>query len=205
MTMTKSELRRVFLTKRLKLREGVAEAVSHQMRKPLMHLLCCDVTRFDKPKEFGKSACIHTFLPIEKKREVNTWEFVLYAWQTQKKVKIVSSVTNPATGTLAHYQIRPTTAFSKNRWGVPEPVEKKRDYVTSQQIDVVLIPLLAFDKQGHRVGYGGGYYDRFLAECRSDCLKIGLSLFEPVAQIDGIELTDVRLDACVTPDQTYFF
>ena len=170
-----------------------------------MHLLCYDVVRFDKPKEFGKSACIHTFLPIEQKREIDTWYFVQFAWERFQKIRVVSSVSNLATGTLTHYQIRSTTAFSKNRWGVPEPAAHKRNKITSQQIDMVLVPLLAFDKQGHRVGYGGGYYDRFLAECRPDCLKVGLSLFEPVEKIDGIEPTDIRLDVCITPYETYIF
>jgi len=64
----------------------------------------------------------------------------------------------------------------------------------------VLVPLLCFDRRGHRVGYGRGYYDRFLARCRHDCKKIGLSFFEPLAEIDDVHEGDVELNYCVTPD-----
>ncbi len=72
-------------------------------------------------------------------------------------------------------------------------------------IDWVLVPLLAFDRRGHRVGYGKGFYDRFLAGCRSDARKIGLSLFAPVVAIDDIGSQDVALDAVVTPDRVWTF
>ncbi|MDB5241886.1 MAG: 5-formyltetrahydrofolate cyclo-ligase, partial [Spirosoma sp.] len=50
-----------------------------------------------------------------------------------------------------------------------------------------------------------GYYDRFLAQCRPDCQKIGLSLFNPIDLIIDAEPTDIRLNACITPEQTYRF
>ena len=70
---------------------------------------------------------------------------------------------------------------------------------------MVLVPLLAFDKLGHRVGYGKGYYDRFLAKCPPNCLRIGLSLFDPVERIDDVVPTDIRLNSCLTPVHTYVF
>ena len=73
------------------------------------------------------------------------------------------------------------------------------------EIDVVFIPLLCFDKKGNRVGYGGGYYDKFLTKTKSSCLKIGLSFFEPVDFIKGINMNDIPLDMCVTPEKLYNF
>ena len=73
------------------------------------------------------------------------------------------------------------------------------------EIDVVFIPLLCFDKHGNRVGYGGGYYDKFLTKTKSSCLKIGLSFFEPVDFIQGINMNDIPLDMCVTPEKLYNF
>jgi 5-formyltetrahydrofolate cyclo-ligase len=67
------------------------------------------------------------------------------------------------------------------------------------------MPLLAFDSKGDRVGYGKGYYDRFLAACRKDVLKIGLSYFPPVSSIDDIEIFDKKLDFCITPERVYAF
>ncbi|MDH3493028.1 MAG: 5-formyltetrahydrofolate cyclo-ligase, partial [Acidobacteriota bacterium] len=72
-------------------------------------------------------------------------------------------------------------------------------------LDFVLVPLLCFDRRGHRVGYGGGYYDRFLAKVRPDCLKIGLSFFGPVDEIEDVHEGDIRLDYCVMPERIYDF
>jgi len=70
---------------------------------------------------------------------------------------------------------------------------------------VVFIPLLAFDEEGHRVGYGKGFYDSFLAECKPETLKIGLSFFEAETKIEDVFDGDMALDYCVTPKQVYRF
>ena len=93
--------------------------------------------------------------------------------------------------------------FAISEWGIPEPVSgvvlKPTDF------DIVLIPLLAFDHAGNRVGYGKGFYDRYLLQCRPDCLKIGISLFDPVAPIDNVESHDIPLDIAICPAQLYDF
>ena len=73
-----------------------------------------------------------------------------------------------------------------------------------KKIDVVFVPLLAFDLEGNRVGYGKGYYDRFLKNCTSECIKIGVSFFPPEKKINNDTL-DVNLNYCVTPDKIYSF
>ena len=153
---------------------------------------------------------IHTFLPIVQQNEVNTWLIIRRIWHEFPQISIAVSVTIPVNQSLTHYELTPETQLIENRWGIPEPATSDQRPVTvrrfgSEQLDVVLVPLLAFDLRGHRVGYGGGYYDRFLAECRPDCLKIGLSLFEPVEWIEGIEATDVPLDGCMTSRNFHWF
>ena len=74
-----------------------------------------------------------------------------------------------------------------------------------KQLDVVFVPLVVFDLLGHRIGYGNGFYDRFLAQCLPETLKIGLSFFYPVQKIDGIYSGDISLDFCVSPDKVYTF
>ena len=72
-------------------------------------------------------------------------------------------------------------------------------------IDVVFIPLLAYDAKGHRIGYGKGFYDRFLQQCKPETLKIGLSFFEAETSIIPHEFTDISLDFCVHPKGIYQF
>lgn len=150
------------------------------------------------------SETIHAFLPITRQNEVDTWLLIRQLWRDFPAVRIAVSVTDVTINQLTHYPLTPDTTLTKNRWGIPEPLSGL-DSISAADFDVVLVPLLAFDTYGHRVGYGKGYYDRFLANCRPDCQKIGLSLFEPVDQITDAEPTDVRLDACLTPKRTYFF
>ncbi|MFQ3350745.1 MAG: 5-formyltetrahydrofolate cyclo-ligase, partial [Candidatus Arcticimaribacter sp.] len=104
---------------------------------------------------------------------------------------------------LKHFLLTDQTRFKKNVWGIPEPVPGIE--IDVPKIDVVFVPLLAFDSKGSRIGYGKGFYDRFLASCKPNCIKIGLSLFEE-NKIDFVsETTDIGLDYCVTPDQVYSY
>jgi 5-formyltetrahydrofolate cyclo-ligase len=72
-----------------------------------------------------------------------------------------------------------------------------------EKIDAIIVPLLCFDARGFRVGYGKGFYDKFLSECRTDCLKIGFSYFAPVAEISDAQDFDVKLDYCITPEEIF--
>mgnify|MGYP003575184065 FL=1 len=90
-----------------------------------------------------------------------------------------------------------------NEWGITEPVSGVE--VLPEQLDIVLIPLLVYDKKGNRVGYGKGFYDRFLSECRSDAMKVGLSFFEPVDLISDANELDIPLDACISPKGIFTF
>lgn len=70
---------------------------------------------------------------------------------------------------------------------------------------MVLVPLLCIDREGYRVGYGKGFYDKFLARCRPDCKTVGLNYFPPVERIDDVAEHDIRLDHAVNPDEVYSF
>ena len=109
----------------------------------------------------------------------------------------------PGSRRMIHYLWDEGTLLIHNRWGISEPDPILSQPVEAGEIDAVLVPLLGYDTAGHRVGYGGGYYDRFLAECRPDVIKIGLSFFEPIAAISDVNEWDVRLDCCLTPYTVY--
>lgn len=182
--MDKQALRRLYLQKRVALSEE-----EYQRRNERIFI------QFFKTFTFTTPTVVHCFLPSVRQREVNTY-LIIRQLQTLGNVQIV--VPRCASSqTLTHHWLTPDTALVYNRWGIPEPVDSSS--VSPQQIDLVLIPLLAFDQRGYRVGYGKGFYDRFLAQCRPNTRKIGLSLEPPVHVINDVDEYDVALDGCVTP------
>lgn len=143
----------------------------------------------------------HVFLPIEEQKEVNT-EFILHLLSGKDK-EIVISKSDFATRNMTHFLLTDNTKIKKNEYNIPEPVDGIE--VPATKIDVVFVPLLAFDKKGNRVGYGKGFYDKFLAECKPETVKIGLSFFEPEELIEDVLESDVLLDYCVSPNGVYVF
>lgn len=143
----------------------------------------------------------HLFLTIEAQKEINT-EFILHILQGKDKEVVVakSDFTNLE---MAHYLLTDNTKFKKNEYNIPEPIDGLE--VPVSKIDVVFVPLLAFDERGNRVGYGKGFYDKFLSQCKPDTIKIGLSFFEQEEIIDDVFDKDVSLNFCVTPINIYSF
>ena len=143
----------------------------------------------------------HIFLSIIEHKEVNT-DYLLNILSGKDK-HIVISKSNFATREMSHVLLTDNTKIKKNKWHIPEPINGIP--IASQHIDVVFVPLLAFDLHGHRVGYGKGFYDRFLKNCKADTLKIGVSFFEAETQISDILESDITLDYCITPKKIYRF
>lgn len=143
----------------------------------------------------------HLFLSITEKKEIDT-EPILHILQGMDK-NIVLSKSDFDNTHLHNYLLTDSTVIKKNRWGIPEPQDGIE--IQPRQLDVVFVPLLTFDRQGHRVGYGKGFYDIFLSGCRPEVIKVGLSLFEAEENIPGILESDVPLDYCVTPSNVYDF
>ena len=185
--MTKKELRKIYLRKRMEL----SELSYSQLNENL-----CD--RFFSAVNLSSIEVLHTFLPIKKNREVNTWLIIDRLKKDFPHVRIAIPKINNQTAELEHYYYESPEQLKNNTWEIPEPV--KGIPTPTEKIDAVLVPLLAFDRQGHRLGYGRGFYDKFLSSCRPDCLKIGLSYFEVEEKIDGISDKDVPLNLIVTPD-----
>lgn len=142
----------------------------------------------------------HIFLPITSKKEIDTEPIIAIIFGKDKNVVVPKMILD---NQLNHYLITDNTKFAENKWGVPEPMNGFR--VAPQKIDIVFIPLLAFDKAGNRVGYGKGYYDAFLKKCKKETIKIGLSLFEAEERIKDVYEDDIPLDYCITPLKTYSF
>lgn len=143
----------------------------------------------------------HLFLSISEKKEVDT-EAVLHILQGKDK-NVVLSKSDFKSGTLKNYLLTDSTVIKKNSWGIPEPVAGIE--VAPHNIEVVFVPLMAFDEKGNRIGYGKGFYDRFLSQCTGKVIKVGLSFFQAENELIEVNSQDVPLDYCVTPEKIYNF
>ena len=187
--MNKVELRKKYKGKRQKLSLEEIEEKSLAIANNLLRLPIWDKTYF------------HLFLPIVEQKEVDT-EFILQILAGKDK-EIVISKSDFETREMLHFLLTDNTKIIKNEYNIPEPVNGLP--VPTEMIDVVFVPLLAYDKQGNRVGYGKGFYDKFLSQCKPDVIKVGLSFFEPEEQIEDVIETDVKLDFCVTNKEIFKF
>ncbi|MEO7936099.1 MAG: 5-formyltetrahydrofolate cyclo-ligase [Dokdonella sp.] len=93
-----------------------------------------------------------------------------------------------------------------NRYGIPEPVCTESDLIAPKDVDIILLPLLGFDRQGHRIGYGGGYYDAsfaFLRERSEAVSPLLVGIGYAAQQVDAIEPADwdVSLDYVATENE----
>jgi 5-formyltetrahydrofolate cyclo-ligase len=190
--MTKSELRNAYLAKRRELAADERRELSRQI---------CD--RFFETVDLTAVRYLHCFLPIDKFNEIDTTLIVGRVWADHPQTITVVPRIDPTSGAMESVVYSDTTELVVNSWGIAEPAST--DTIDSENIDLVVVPLLAFDVQGHRVGYGRAYYDKFLAACAPECRKIGVSYFAPVDRIDNIAEHDIRLDTCVTPERVYRF
>ena len=142
----------------------------------------------------------HLFMTNEKNKEIDT-SYLLSVIQGKDKQPVIPKIVDD--NRLEHFLLNDQTPLKNNRWGIPEPLGGIT--INPKQIEVVFVPLLVFDQHGHRVGYGKGYYDRFLDQCSESTLKVGLTFFDPVTKIEDIETHDISLDFALTPERIYAF
>jgi 5-formyltetrahydrofolate cyclo-ligase len=144
-----------------------------------------------------------SYWPLEEAHEPNTHLFSDYLEFLNPGIVVCYPKTNFIELTIQAVQTNDDTRFRKNQYNIYEP--EPGDLISPASLDIIFVPLLTFDKKGIRVGYGKGFYDRFLTACRKDCLKIGFSYFEPFDSIDDTHEFDLPLDLCVTPTTVYAF
>ncbi|WP_158618169.1 5-formyltetrahydrofolate cyclo-ligase [Chitinophaga lutea] len=192
MTFTKKDIRKAYLARRLELADEEAARLNAALLRHCREL------------HLGSPVYVHLFLPITAKKEVDTYPLAEWLRSTYPGVQLVLSRSYLATGNMQHYLWDERTRLVHNAYGIPEPESGR--IVAPKEIDVVFVPMLAFDEAGHRVGYGKGMYDEFLQQCRKDVKAIGLSLFPPLPELieDAYE-GDVPMNIVVTPTQVYYF
>ena len=187
--MLKYEIRKLFSEKRVALSATDVKEFDVEIKIKLENLLPQSVKT------------VHIYLPIPSKKEIDTWPIIRELWA--QNIRVVSPVMDPKNNLMSSWQITDKTQIELNGWNVPEPAQSFR--VNNEEVDAIIVPLLAFDKKGFRVGYGKAYYDRFIASLDREILKIGLSYFQPIDKITDINSWDIPLDHCITPTEIFKF
>jgi len=148
-----------------------------------------------------ESKTIHIFISIPDKGEVDTSFLIDFFFTQHPEIKLCTSIIAENGQDLMHTCITSQTTYFSNKWNIPEPIE--RIALQEKDIDLVVLPLLAFDTKGTRVGYGKGFYDRFLEKCKPEVVKVGLSVFEPTEELIEADSWDIALDYAVTPHDIF--
>ena len=186
--MKKRELRKNYLARQKSLSDFERNEMSRKIAERFFEKFSLETVRF-----------LHVFLAIEKNNEIKTDKIIKLLWRDFPEIVTIASRVDFEAMTLENLKYDADTKLFKNKWHIDEPTGA--ELVEIEKIDLVLVPLLAFDERGFRVGYGKGFYDKFLSECREDVLKIGLSYYAPVVEISDVNEFDIKLDFCITPEE----
>jgi 5-formyltetrahydrofolate cyclo-ligase len=190
MIMKKDKVRKIYLQMRQELSSLEYEERSSNLVQNTIELI----------KKF-KPKCVHCFLSISVKQEINTMPIIEYCWTNN--INVVVPITDFANNTLKSAQYTPQTLIHQTRYNIPEPTNPV--WGSDEEIDMVITPLLAFDSEGHRVGFGKGFYDRLFSSLSKNTRRVGVSLFDACEGIDDINKYDMPLTHCVTPKESLTF
>jgi len=181
--MTKPDLKRSLRTERIQMSERVVREKSLRIYRQLIDMPAYQLAR-----------CIACYVSI--KNEVDTRVVIQNAIGSGKQVGV------PVTREDGDMDFQAIAGLSDLRlvhYGLREPVPDSQKVLLPHTIDVILIPGIAFDRVGHRIGSGGGYYDRFLV--RTEAVRIGLSYSFQIIDRVPAEPHDVKMDLIITEDE----
>ena len=184
----KEELRRKLLKERQRIKKETLRKISDT----IFH-------RITQLNVFANANVVHTYLAIEPNKEVDTWNIIDICHELGKEV--VVPVMQTSTNTLSHYRIDPdSTTFEKNKIGIIEP--KNGEFVKNPAFDLILVPMIGGDWGCNRLGYGKGYYDRFL-EHQNDVYTLGVMPDLCKVSEIPVEDHDVPLSGIVTESELW--
>jgi len=191
--MKKSDVRNIYKEKRLQLTISQREKMDDLMLIQFQKLV------IDIP------ALIMTYSPVKALNEFDPQGITDYCYfkNPEQQLFYPLMIKNTKNCEISAVIVDDNTSFEVNKFGIEEPIDGI-DMIPTE-IDMFIVPLLGFDKKGHRVGYGKGCYDRFLKKCRKDCIKIGFSYFDAIEKIEDTDKYDVKLDYCITPERSFTF
>ncbi len=189
--MTKKELRIQYKAKRLALSE-----------KDKLKLDDLFLLQFQK-LFFENVQTLLSYMPMPHTAEPHTHLFLRYLEHIIPGLQTAYPAIDFAKHSMQAIAIDEDTEFATNEFQIPEPVSN--NIIEPKAIDLVFVPLLICDARGYRVGYGKGFYDRYLQQCREDIIKISFSYFKPIEIIDDVNEHDVPINYCITPHHIYEF
>jgi 5-formyltetrahydrofolate cyclo-ligase len=190
--MTKAELRKFYLNERLSLSNEEFEQYNRGI-----------VNNFFSQLDLQPVKILHSFLPMENTKEPDTWRIINRIKKEFPRIRISIPKINVETLEIENFFFERHAQLKTNPWGIAEP--EYGQPTSSDEIDMVLVPMLIADQTGHRVGYGKGFYDKFLATCKASCVPVGLCFYEPIARIDDVNELDMPLKHCATPVKVHHF
>ncbi|MBM7713810.1 5-formyltetrahydrofolate cyclo-ligase [Siminovitchia sp. FSL H7-0308] len=112
-------------------------------------------------------------LTVSRFPEVDTWQLIRKGWDQSKRVVVPKC--HAETKQMTFRQIHSFTNLEHSFFGLFEPKEHETDAVSKEEIDLVIVPGLLYNRAGYRVGFGGGYYDRFLKDYRGYTISLAFS------------------------------
>ena len=189
--MKKDEARTMYKEKRQAMKEAEMEKMNDLM---LIQFQSCELPFID---------CLFTYWPIEENNEPSTHLFTEFLRFRNPGMQVLYPKSDFDKSIMHAVLTDIDTPFEKHEYNIYEPTTDQ--VIDPKNIDVVFVPLIICDHQGYRVGYGKGFYDRFLAQCSPECIKIGFSFFEPIPLLEDANEFDVPLDLCITPQNVYVF
>lgn len=145
--------------------------------------------------EFLQAQTIHCYVSMNDRREVNTHGLIKTMLKAGKHV--VVPVTDFDTTRMNHILLKGFDQLKKNKWDVLEPYDGRP--VPVNELELVVVPMVGGDHQKNRIGYGKGFYDRFLSQVQ--CPKIGLLFEECLLYEIPVEPFDVSLSTLITEER----
>jgi 5-formyltetrahydrofolate cyclo-ligase len=144
---------------------------------------------------------VNCFLSSDGKKEVNTRSIIHTIIEQGAQMTVPFS--NYKNNNMTAVVFEKGDQVIDDNFGIPSPVKKQS--IDPLSIDVVIVPLLCFDKNGYRCGYGKGMYDRFLSDCKKEVITIGVSFFPPITEISDINEQDIPLNYVVSEKEVTAF
>lgn len=134
------------------------------------------------------------FIYLSYGSEINTIEYVKEFLKDGKRICVPR--TNIKEKTMEAVEINSLEHLKKDKYGILEP-DKSIKAVNKDDIDLIILPGVAFDKSGGRLGYGGGYYDKYLNSCSNDIWKIALCYDFQIVHKVPLEVHDVKANEII--------